>query len=140
MPLRTINYESASKSLKLSKDTSDTADTPVIATDLGNALLEIQGELILPKEKPTDLTPEEEEKFSQLQGAEWAVRFGKLEIEGKKATLFIGTTQRLLGDLKKLDPPLALMKIPDEDSGKQIEIVDVIKYRLVFTGRPLPIM
>jgi chromosome transmission fidelity protein 8 len=132
MPFKEIDYTSAHESLK---------EPSIITTVLGNAILEIQGELILPDEKPAGLTPEEDEKYSQLEGSEWAVKFGKLELEDKKATLFIGTTQRLLGEVKKLDPPLAILKFPNvPDTDDPIEMIDVIKYKIIFAGRPLPIM
>lgn len=64
------------------------------------------------------------------------IKFGKLELEGKKATLFIGTTQRLIGDLKPVNPPLGLLKLENGEA----KIVDVIKWKAVFVGRPLPVM
>lgn len=132
MPQKNINYASAHTSVQ----------TPtVLTTALGNTIIEIQGELILPDEKPVGLTPEQEEKYSQLDGITWAVEFGKLELDGKKATLYIGTSQRLLGQVKTLDPPLGLMRFPQSDgTDEDIELVDVLKHKIIFTGRPLPIM
>jgi chromosome transmission fidelity protein 8 len=119
-----------------------------ISTPRGNAILEIQGLLNMPDAKPTGLAAQEEAKFLELEDHMFpadddtsAIRFGKLELEGNKATLLIGNSQRLIGDLKEIKPPLALIKFDNNDNeGSQVEIIDVIKYKLVFTGRPLPIM
>ena len=133
MPVKEVVYASAHESLK---------EPQVITTSLGNMILEIQGELILPVEKPEVGFIDDESKYSKLLSAEqWAVKFGRLELNGKKATLFIGTSQRLLGDVKTLDPPLALLKFPSEpETDEPVEVVDVIKHKIIFTGRPLPIM
>lgn len=117
-----------------------------VCTPRGNAIIEIQGELVLPDTIPDDLTDRENEKFIKIDSTVFstggdisAIRFGSLEIEGKKATLFIGNSQRLIGDLKEVKPPLALFKM-SIDSNEKFEITDVIKYKIIFTGRPLPIM
>lgn len=132
MPHKDIIYTEAHKSLQ---------SPHVVTTALGNALLEIQGELILPGEKPEILTAEEQDNYTQLDGVLWAVKLGKLELEGNKAVLYIGTSQRLLGEVKTVDPPLALLRFPEDSNNDDlIEMVDVIKHKIIFTGRPLPIM
>lgn len=132
MPSKTLNYDDAHKSL-----TAETTHT--LTTPLGNAILEIQGELVLPEEKPDGLTEEEAAKYVPLEDPNThAIRFGKLEIEGNKAVLYIGKTQRLIGDIKDVQPPLALLKFNGEDG--EVQVKDVIKKKIIFTGRPLPIM
>ncbi|GMM46720.1 Ctf8 protein [Pichia kluyveri] len=66
------------------------------------------------------------------------VKIGKLEIDSNsnKATLYISTSQRLLGTIETLDPPLALLKTTDSAA----ELSDVITQRIIFKQRPLPIM
>jgi len=136
MPYKEIDYTGAKTSL------SNTNNSPLVAsTTLGNVLVEIQGELILPSTKPQGLTPEEESKYVLIDEVNHAVKIGRLELIGDKATMFIGTSQRLLGDVKKLNPPLGLLKFPESsENDEKIKMVDVIKHKIIFTGRPLPIM
>lgn len=138
MPYKEIDYSGARETLL------DSNGSPLlVSTPQGNVILEIQGELVLPSSKPEGLTPEEEAKYVLIDEINHAVQVGRLELDGDKATLFIGTSQRLLGDVKKLNPPLGLLKIPssaDDDQEEKIKMVDVIKHKIIFTGRPLPIM
>ena len=73
-------------------------------------------------------------------------------------TLYIGKSQRLLGNVVKLSTPLAVLRIPlkneDEmmvDSNNDnvnkfkqeeelIKLVDIVKAKVIFKQRPLPIM
>lgn len=136
MPYKEIDYSGAKKSL------SNSDGSPlVVSTPNGNVMLEIQGELILPSAKPQGLTPEEESKYVAIDGVNHAVKIGRLELNGNKATLFIGTSQRLLGDVKKLNPPIGVLRLPnDAEDDAKIKMVDIIKHKIIFTGRPLPIM
>ncbi|CUS24954.1 LAQU0S22e00936g1_1 [Lachancea quebecensis] len=107
-----------------------------VYTRLGNTLLEIQGELEHPLEIPQGDT---QGKFTKYQG-ENIIRFGLLTIdEGqKKATLFVGEKQRLLGTVVKMETPLGLLKF-DHGSGS-VELQDIIRYKIIFKDRPLPVM
>lgn len=82
-----------------------------------------------------------------------AVKFGNLVFDphdDKKVTLFIGKSQRLLGNIVKLQTPLAILRIPTNRNGdddddmvddkEDIKIVDIVKAKLIFKQRPLPIM
>ncbi|CCH44408.1 Chromosome transmission fidelity protein 8 [Wickerhamomyces ciferrii] len=136
MPAIEIDYSEAQKTIQ-SKDESPI----IISTPLGNVLLEIQGELVLPSSKPQGLTPEGELKYVTIDDINHAARVGKLELNGNKATLYIGTSQRLLGEVKQLRPPLGVLKFPNEfQDGAKVKMVDVIKNKVIFSGRPLPIM
>lgn len=86
-------------------------------------MLEIQGDLQI------EANPQEENA---------TVRFGQLQIQDKQATLFIGTKQRLLGQLVALDPPLGLMKFDKET--QKVQLMDFIEWKVLFKDRPLPIM
>ncbi|ODV86409.1 hypothetical protein CANARDRAFT_6884 [[Candida] arabinofermentans NRRL YB-2248] len=128
--------------------------TTIISTNLGSTILEIQGELNLPQSKPENLTPEEEELFIKSRVPKLlnttdevvrdAVRFGRLELEPgfKKATLFISNSQRLVGSVEKVDPPLGVLRIVKDDNNglEECQVVDVISHKVVFRLRPLPIM
>lgn len=132
----------------------------IISTNNGLAIIEIQGDLSLPKEIPATMTEKEQQLFSEIDiptlfksihmdneetrtDKADIVKFGRLEIDDnmKKATLFISTTQRLLGSIEKIDPPLGLLKIDHVDKkADKCEIVDVLSKKIIFKQRPLPIM
>ncbi|KAH3686084.1 hypothetical protein WICPIJ_002943 [Wickerhamomyces pijperi] len=151
----------------------------IYTTPLGNTIIEIQGTLVTPEGPPINIpeTFPEDSKYMEFHGntligakydrvdqdgdvaeqVEIALKIGKLEINEteKKAVLYIGTSQRLLGVIKKVDPPLGLLRfggggtdvvgnngdiLVDEEAKQKVEIVDVIKWKIIFTGRPLPII
>lgn len=104
-----------------------------IETPLGKMIVEIQGTLELPSEISKD-----NELYRSIDGYD-TVHFGNLSIESKeKAILFVGKKQRLLGKVVKLNPPLGLLKF--NDNGSNVELLDVIEYKVIFSDRPLPIM
>lgn len=130
----------------------------LIFTSYGLTLLEIQGELNLPLQYPKGKpqTPEDFEylnNFITINDIYHAVKFGNLVFDphdDKKVTLFIGKSQRLLGNIVKLQTPLAILRIPTNRNGdddddmvddkEDIKIVDIVKAKLIFKQRPLPIM
>ncbi|KAH3671892.1 hypothetical protein OGAPHI_000078 [Ogataea philodendri] len=151
MPSRSINTEKAFESINSDTSSADPSVASVVSTKWGSMILEIQGELNLPDSKPKTLSQKEQDLFTTVaipqlvaNGQEItkdAVKFGKLEIEQdmKKATLYISTSQRLVGNVESVDPPLGVLKLDSNNNG-QCEIVDVISKKVVFKVRPLPIM
>lgn len=104
-----------------------------IETPLGRMIVEIQGSLELPSEIDRD-----SELYKSVDGHD-TIHFGNLSIEdNNKAILFVGKKQRLLGKVVKLNPPLGLLKF--NDNGSNVELLDVIEYKVIFSDRPLPIM
>ncbi|CUM66158.1 uncharacterized protein PRCAT00003816001 [Priceomyces carsonii] len=131
MPTVNLDYSRAHKILN-----SDEPDN-FVSTPYGLSLLEIQGDLNLPTN-----SLEDDPGTVKIDDIREAVKFGKLEIDEKdssRITLYIGKSQRLLGSIVDLDTPLAVMKVPTDES-VDIEIVDVIKKKMIFKQRPLPIM
>ena len=119
------------------------SDNIVNHPTLGDILLDIQGDLEI------DVPVNTEDAMSEKDPQQEVVQFGRLEVEedGKNCVLYVGTKQRLKGKVVKLEPPLALMKFSENDQNpqhgvktKQVEIVRVIKQKLVFKDRPLPIL
>lgn len=171
MPAVNVSFESAVRSAGAERP----PQTAVVATALGLALVEIQGELSIPREKPAGLSVSEQELFTRVplpavyrDGSGTgeadvedvdAVKFGRLELDDslKTATLFISTTQRLVGTVEKIDPPLGVLRVvhstntdtdPDDpgasdtasSGGKKCEVLDIVSTKIVFRHRPLPIM
>ncbi|KAI5956416.1 hypothetical protein KGF54_000891 [Candida jiufengensis] len=144
----------------LLQDSEPQTSSNVISTKYGSTLLEIQGDLNLPSHKPTcslqELSPEDQAKMSNFITVDKiyeAIKFGHLEFDSKdesKVTLFIGKSQRLIGNIVKLDTPLGILKIPrklhdDSDSDgmdvdEDIRMIDIIRAKMIFKQRPLPIM
>ncbi|EGW32087.1 uncharacterized protein SPAPADRAFT_50681 [Spathaspora passalidarum NRRL Y-27907] len=123
----------------------------LISTPLGLTILEIQGELNLPTHVPnvaiTESNREYIENFIKVDEIYDAVKFGRLEIDADetKVTLFIGKSQRLIGNIVKLDHPLAVLRVPVKtddmtDDDEKIRLVDIVKKKMIFKQRPLPIM
>lgn len=147
MPSIEIDYSKALDKLDVRKRSpqqqpSEQDGAPqFIATPDGVALLEIQGTLNLPTKITTD------HEMITIDDVHKLVKIGNLEIDGDRLTLFIGTSQRLLGVVEKIDPPFGLLKFPKLDgeenggeSNQKVEMVNIIDKRVVFKHRPLPIM
>lgn len=118
-------------------DSNNTERSVGVHTQLGNTMLEIQGDLDIPA-----TPPEKEDEFKRFstQEGENIVRFGLLSIsdDQKLATLFVGRKQRLLGQVQKLETPLGLLKFNKEQG--TVEMQDIFQYKIIFKDRPLPIM
>ena len=120
------------------------SDNIVNHPTLGDILLDIQGDLEI------DVPVNSEDENSGQDPQQKVIQFGRLEVEedGKNCVLYVGTKQRLKGKIVKLEPPLALMKFTENDQNtqqdgaktKNVEIIRIIKQKLVFKDRPLPIM
>lgn len=106
----------------------------VISTAYGLCILEIQGVLNYPKEVS------EEAQFITVNDIHNAVKFGELIVDDttSKVTLLVNNSQRLVGELQNLVTPLAVLRVPNNE--KSITMIDVIKKKLIFNQRPLPIM
>lgn len=122
---------------------------PVIQTPAGLALLELQGTINLP--------PSDEE-----HGSTPGVDIGRLLFPDyhpdtqdssstawmKRVHLFIGQNQRLTGEVKKLPKAIAILRkrqatsetdMEIDSTGQDLEIVEIVKYKLMFNHRPEPV-
>ncbi|KAF1934665.1 hypothetical protein EJ02DRAFT_179822 [Clathrospora elynae] len=52
----------------------------------------------------------------------------------KRVYLYVGKGQRMTGECKKLGKPIGVMR-----KRKKLEIVEVVRYKIVFSARPEPI-
>lgn len=68
----------------------------------------------------------------------------------KRVYLYAGRYQRMTGEVKKLAKPLAVVRrrekstteadrAGEEREGDELEIVEVIKYKIIFASRPEPV-
>ena len=167
MPTAKIDCSAVHQLLSQEKSNDRNSSSPnLITTPYGLALLEIQGELNLPHTKPDipldQLLPLDQEKmknFVTVDDIYDAVKFGHLQFDSKdqlKVTLFIGKSQRLIGNVVKLDIPLGVLNIPvnkevssgdgdvemdiDREVNQNIQMIDIVRAKMIFKQRPLPIM
>jgi chromosome transmission fidelity protein 8 len=137
--------------LSSSSDTTPPASNPLpslLHTPSGLALLEIQGTIHFPTPAPnTPSTHVGELVFPYhnplLHGADdtkWM----------KRVYLYIGENQRMTGECKKLVKPMAVVRRRESDAhmggtdgeeeqGEELEIVEVVRYKVVFSQRPEPV-
>jgi chromosome transmission fidelity protein 8 len=61
----------------------------------------------------------------------------------KQVYLYVGQHQRLTGEVKKLPKPLAVIRrrgeASEDEVAEELEVVDIVKYKLVFSTRPEPV-
>ncbi|KAK9235853.1 Ctf8-domain-containing protein [Lipomyces kononenkoae] len=107
----------------------------LLQTPTGLALIEIQGTLYAPQPS-SDGSPSE---------------IGRLTFDGNTAWLWIGEHQRMEGSVVDLDPPFGVLRrstakqseIQEEGGspdGAAVEIVEVIRKKILFASRPEPIV
>ncbi|KAJ2906272.1 hypothetical protein MKZ38_002351 [Zalerion maritima] len=131
----------------------------VLQTPTGLAILELQGTINLPHVETREdgtvkdgqeaqigrlVFPDYNPDFEDPQSTAWM----------KKVYLFVGQHQRLQGEAKKLPKAIAVIKRRDMGSAKngdvgmmrdddefpeELEVVDIVKYKLVFSQRPEPV-
>ncbi|KAH7156149.1 chromosome transmission fidelity protein 8 [Dactylonectria macrodidyma] len=119
----------------------------LIQTPSGFALLELQGTINLPQDADgVDLANTEIGRIDfpdyvpDVVGSAWM----------KRVHLFIGQHQRLNGEIKKLPKALAVVRRREnkvttgsgghvEEQGDNLEVVEIVKYKLIFSNRPEPV-
>ncbi|KAK7202740.1 Ctf8-domain-containing protein [Myxozyma melibiosi] len=104
----------------------------VLQTPSGLALVEIQGTLHLSTTSSSSSDP-----------------LGRLVFEKSTVWLYIGNHQRMEGAVVDLKPPVGLLRRQITDDGKgehgapdgeAVEIVEVIRKKIVFSTRPEPLV
>ena len=134
----------------------------LLQTPNGLALLEIQGTLHLP-------SPDQRQLDSDAAVGSGELPVGRLEFPlcdaldtnstawMKRVYFYVGKHQRLTGEVKKLPRPIAVirkrastppdvdMEIADvspqnaNDAQQDVEIVDVVRFKILFASRPEPV-
>jgi chromosome transmission fidelity protein 8 len=135
----------------------------LLQTPSGLALLEIQGTLHTSSPslntEECDLTPTEM-PVGQLVFPFYDPSSPNPEDQSwmKRVYLYVGKHQRLTGEVKKLPKAIAVVRkrddrvedrmeldskrVPSEEaesSGEQLEIVEIVKYKILFASRPEPV-
>lgn len=126
----------------------------LIQTPSGLALLELQGTINLPQPDP------------ELEGLSPEIPIGRITFPDfnhnaldpsstswmKRVHLYVGQHQRLTGEVKKLPKALAVIRkrqadgedsimteVDGQETSGDLEVVDIVKYKLIFSHRPEPV-
>ncbi|KAA8648766.1 hypothetical protein EYZ11_004911 [Aspergillus tanneri] len=130
----------------------------LLQTPSGLALLELQGTINVPSQedqgdesRPAELTSN---PYESSASTAFETPIGKLMFPDyspqttraddttwmKRVYLYVGRYQRMTGEVKKLAQPLAVVqKRQDTTDGDELEIVEIVKYKLLFKSRPEPV-
>ncbi|KAF7160391.1 hypothetical protein CNMCM5623_005946 [Aspergillus felis] len=135
----------------------------ILQTPSGLAILELQGTINLPSLDDQGAVPRPvDAKDPDAAITAFETPIGKLMFPDyspqttspddtkwmKRVYLYVGRYQRMTGEVKKLAQPLALVqkrkRHPEDDraaesEGEELEIMEIIKYKLLFKNRPEPV-
>ncbi|KAJ5101648.1 hypothetical protein NUU61_003870 [Penicillium alfredii] len=145
-------------SIKLHPQSSSPAKTsspannplpPLLQTPTGLALLELQGTINVPttehdpadiyKPQSTDDTPAFETPLGKLMFPDYSAHTPNDSAWMKRAYLYVGRYQRMTGEVKKLPRPIAVLRKRSEAEGEELEVVEIVRYKLFFKNRPEPV-
>ncbi|RYP93788.1 hypothetical protein DL770_000160 [Monosporascus sp. CRB-9-2] len=133
------------------------ADNPLpqlIRTPSGLAILELQGTINLPEADPESEGKSEQIPIGRITFPDYNPEYQDPSSTSwmKRVYLYVGQHQRLTGEVKKLPKPLAVIRkrAPDgedvdmadstsETTMDELEVVEIVKYKLVFSHRPEPV-
>ncbi|KIX05299.1 uncharacterized protein Z518_06171 [Rhinocladiella mackenziei CBS 650.93] len=135
-----------------SGNANGTAPSPLpslLQTPTGLAIVEIQGTIRGPFQSSGD-NPHRSPELALIGRLDFPLYSPRDQDEGKwmkKVYLYVGKHQRLTGEIKKLAKPLAVLRKANENDskldnlkqGEDLEVVDIVKFKLLFSGRPEPV-
>jgi chromosome transmission fidelity protein 8 len=127
----------------------------IIQTPAGLALIEIQGTIHAPFPTPSSDSATSETTETSVGRLEFPLyTSGGEDDDGKwmkKVYMYVGKHQRLTGEVKKLPKAMAVLRkregsgdvvmedADQDEAGKELEIAEIIKWKILFAGRPEPV-
>lgn len=121
----------------------------LLHTPSGLAIVEIQGTIHGPHTSSSASDPDQPSVTTTLGRLEFPLYEEQEKNDGKwmkKVYLYIGKHQRLTGEVKKLAKPLGIIQKAGggsvdsaEEATSDLELVEIVKYKLLFSGRPEPV-
>lgn len=135
---------------------------PLLHTPSGLAILEMQGTINAPSDTSSPSSSAAADDLP-ADGPAYETPLGKLMFPDynpstpaedtkwmKRVYLYVGRYQRMTGEVKKLGMPLAVVRrretMPSEGESEdananteELEVADIVKYKLVFKNRPEPV-
>ena len=116
----------------------------LLQTPGGLAILEIQGSINLPAASPSTTTI----SIGRLVFPDYSASESSEDTSWmKRVHLYVGQHQRLTGEAKKLPNPVAVIRkrgsreaSPEgKGKGKELEIAEIVYFKLIFSSRPEPV-
>ncbi|KAJ4326028.1 hypothetical protein N0V84_003248 [Fusarium piperis] len=119
----------------------------LLQTPSGLAILELQGMVNMPQNAEGQQASSVEigridfpDYVPDAEGSAWM----------KRVHLYVGQHQRLTGEVKKLPKAVAVVRRREKDTvtgsggdseeqGDNLEVVEIVKYKLMFSNRPEPV-
>lgn len=119
----------------------------LLQTPSGLALLELQGTIHVPTPTAEEMDMDNAEyKIDTLVGRLVFPQYSPTNLASdsgwmKRVHLYIGKNQRMTGEVKKLPKPMGIMrkKTGQEDGQEELEIVEIVRHKIVFSNRPEPV-
>lgn len=113
----------------------------ILQTPSGLALLEIQGTVNSSQEPQAGSSLEIGELQFPLYNSKNPTSDTAWQ---KRVHLYVGKHQRLTGEIKKLQQPVALLRRASAEEGQTdgdqaLEVAEIIHYKIIFTYRPEPV-
>lgn len=148
----------ATQSTTSSNNNNENALPPLLHTPTGLALLELQGTINLPITTNDAQADDEPINIGRIDFPDYkpdSITFDPSSPAWmKRVYLYVGQHQRLTGEVKKLPKALGIVRrrrqmpgsIGSSSEGhqggggeQQLEVVEVVKYKIVFSSRPEPV-
>lgn len=119
----------------------------LLQTPSGLAILEIQGTINMPS---SDQSSSNDNDISPSSTPIGRIAFPDYHKDDpsestawmKRVHLYVGRYQRLIGEVKKLNKPLALIRKRSTTlvgDAEDLEIADIVYYKILFSSRPEPV-
>ena len=120
----------------------------LLQTPSGLAILELQGSIHMPEisdaSNDDDLISKQNMRIGRLVFPDWSEQNSSQDKSWmKRVHLYVGRHQRLTGEVKKLANPMAVIRrrnaVQSEVPGEDLEIADIVYYKIIFSSRPEPV-
>ncbi|CAZ82595.1 unnamed protein product [Tuber melanosporum] len=117
-------------------------------TPSGLAIVEVQGTINLPQQLSTATASSNAQQSHETPVGRLIFPDGDLT-PSKQVYLYIGKNQRLTGEVKELATPLGVLRRRDNATGggggergwegEELEIFEIVRWKLLFSQRPEPV-
>lgn len=122
----------------------------LLQTPSGLALLELQGTINLPAAEVGDESTQQEPlAIGRLDFPDYrpdSITFDASSTAWmRRVYMYVGQHQRLTGEVKKLPRAVGVVRRrqkgdgDDGDRAEELEVVEIVKYKIVFSSRPEPV-
>jgi chromosome transmission fidelity protein 8 len=115
----------------------------LLQTPSGLALLELQGTIHIPPLTPDGMDIDGKPHSIDTSIGKLVFPYYSASKPGedtawmKRVHLYIGKHQRMTGEVKKLPKAMGIMR--KREGGEDLEIVEIVKHKIVFSNRPEPV-